>query len=276
MIVTSASYISTCGPEEPIRYDANKEIDLKSLLPSFLKESQTNDLMQFFQDFLNKIYDEKIHTSSATDFEISNRKRISILEKINRITELHDPDYVDIEYIQYFANYLGYSVDVNRGELGVLADADSNDPLVQEDSKRYLRFIISNLPNWYKIKTTSNAVKIMLYSFGLVGDLITRFTNDYRADNGTNWINFREGRDNYNDIPRDFYLTSHYVVSIELDESVINFSLNNVTRLNVLNAIESIRPANTVFDTVLGHVTRSETITVYPIARKRLFLNMTL
>lgn len=276
LFTTSASILSACGPSEPYRFDDNKEIDLVSLLPSFLKESETNDLVQFFQDFLNTMYDEKIYTASATEFEIENRPKISILEKINRIKELHDPDYIDIEYIQYFANYLGYSVDVNRGELGVLADADSEDPCVQEDSKRYLRFIISNLPNWYKIKTTDNAIKIMLYSFGLVGDLVTRFTNDYRLDNGTNWINFREGRDSYEDVSSDFYLTSHFVVSIELDESVTNFSLNNVTRFNVLNAIESIRPANTVFDRILGHVTRAETITIYPMTRKRLFLKMSL
>jgi hypothetical protein len=276
LITTSASYISGCGPAEPARFDSNKEIDLVSLLPSFLKESETNDLIQFFQDFLNTMYDEKIYTTSATEYEIENRQKISVLEKINRIKDLHDPDYIDIEYIQYFANYLGYNVDVNRGELGVLTDADSEDPCVQEDSKRYLRFIISNLPNWYKIKTTDNAIKIMLYSFGLIGDLITRFTKDYRTDDGTNWINFREGRDSYKDVSSDFYLTSHYVVSIELDESTTNFSLSNVTRFNVLNAIESIRPANTVFDRILGHVKREETIVIYPMARKRLFLKMSL
>ncbi len=276
LTTTSAAFLSACGPQDPYRFNANKEIDLISFLPSFLKESETNDLVQFFQDFLNTMYDEKTHTTSAIELEVDNRPKISILEKINRITELHDPDYVDIEYIQYFANYMGYNVDVNRGELGVLADVDSEDPCVQEDVKRYLRFIISNLPNWYKIKTTQNAIKIMLYSFGLIGDLITRFTNDYRVDNGTNWINFREGRDNYGDISKDFYLTSHYVISIELDESTSNFSLSNITRNNVLNAIESIRPANTVFDKVLGHVTRSETITIYPMTRKRIFLKMSL
>lgn len=272
--VTSAAFLSACGPEEPYRLDDNKEVNLIDFLPTYLKESETNDLVQFFEDFLNTLHLEKTYTVSATEYEENNRTKISVLEKINRITELHDPDYIDIEYIQYFANYLGYSIDVNRGELGVLADQDSEDPCVQEDVKRYLRFIISNLPNWYKIKTTQNAIKIMLYSFGLIGDLIARFTNDYREDNGSNWINFREGRDSYVDVTSDFYLTSHFVISIELDESTINFSLSNVTRFNVFNAIESIRPANAVFDRVLGHVSRSETISIRPIAIKRVYQRM--
>ena len=34
---------------------------------------------------------------------------------------------------------------------------------------KYLRFIISNLPTWYKIKTTRNSIRIMLFSFGIIG-----------------------------------------------------------------------------------------------------------
>lgn len=275
-IITSAAFLSACGPEEPKRFNDFKEIDLVDFLPSYLKETETNDLVNFFQGFLNSLYDEKIRVTSASDYELENQTKISVLEKVSRLTELHDPDLIDIEYIQYFANYLGYSVDVNRGELGVLADRDSTNPAVQEDVKRYLRFIVSNLPNWYKIKTTDNAVKILLYSFGLIGDLITRYTNDYRKDNGSNWINFRDGRDSIKDVPRDFYVTSHFVISIELDESTTNFSLNRVTRNNVLDAIESIRPANTVFDRALGHVSRSETIAIQALASNRVYLKMSL
>lgn len=276
LITTSAAFLSGAGPEEPIRFGDNKSIDLSGYLPGYLQESETNDLMIFFQDFLNTLYDQKIYVNSATDYEVGNRPKISVLEKINRLTDLKDPDYCDIEYIQYFASTLGYNVDIFRSELGVVVDSDSEDPEVQEDVKRYLRFIVSNLPSWFKLKTTNNAIKIMLYSFGLVGDLITRYTNDYRADNGINWINFREGRDSFTDVDSEYYPTSHYVVSIELDSSTQNFSLNDVTRFNVLNAIESIRPVNTVFDKILGHVKRTETLLIHPIARKKLYMKMTL
>jgi hypothetical protein len=273
---TSAAMISSCGLEEPIRFDSNRQIDLQPYLPSYLKETEVNELINFFQEFLNTLHQEKIYTTSATEFEINNRPKISILEKINRLSDLQDPDLIDIEYIQFFANNLGYSIDLSRGELGILEDQNSNDPATQEDVKRYLRFVVSNLPNWYKIKTTNNAVKIMLYSFGLVGDLITRFTSDYKTDNGGNWINFREGRDSYENIGSNFYPTSHFVVSVELDESLRNFSLNNSTRYNVINAIESIRPINTVSDGVLGHVHRDATVYVRAYLRERAYFRFNL
>lgn len=274
--VTSAAFISGCGPESPYRFDDNREIDLTSYLPNYLQNSELNDLVQFFEDFMNTLYHEKIYTQSATDYEVGNRPKISVLEKINRLADLQDPDFADIEYLQFFANNLGYSIDVSRGELGVLADQDSEDPCVQEDVKRYLRFIVESLPSWSKIKTTQNSIKIMLYSFGLVGELITRYTSDYRTENGSNWINFREGRDNFGNIPQGFYPTSHFVVSIELDESTQNFSLNSTTRTNVIRAIDSVRPVNTVMDGVLGHVTRQATYYVRAYLRERAYFRFNL
>lgn len=273
---TSASLVSSCGPEEPIRFEDAKVLDLSAYLPSYLKETEVNELIIFFQNFWNTLYDTKIYTQSASEYENVNRTKISVIEKINRLVELQDPAYCDIEYLQYFANNLGYNIDVYRSELGVLADVNSEDPEVQEDVKRYLRFIISNLPNWYRLKTTPNAIKIMLYSFGLVGDLITRYTNDYKTDNGSNWINFREGRDNFNDLNSNFYPTPHFVISIELDESVENFSLNGETRRNVLNAVESVRPANTVSDGYLGHISRDYTVYTRAYCRKRAYFRFNL
>ena len=46
-------------------------------------------------------------------------QKISILEKVHRLVELHDPDLIDLEYIQFFANNLGYDIDINRNEVGI-------------------------------------------------------------------------------------------------------------------------------------------------------------
>ncbi len=232
--------------------------------------------MQFYQEFLNKLYYEKTYTQSASDYEVSNRPKISIIEKINRLAELQDPSLIDIEYLQFFANNLGYSVDVSRGELGVLANQDDNNPAVQEDVKRYLRFIVENLPSWYRVKSSKSAIKIMLYSFGLIGDLITRYTTDYQAETGSNWVNFRDGRDNFANLPSEFYPTSHFVISIELDQSLINFSLNNQTRSNVFNAVESIRPVEKVNDGYLGHISRQGIMYMRAYIRERAYYRFNL
>lgn len=255
-ICTSAYYLSSCGVEDSFRLSAEtREINLVNFLPVHLRESEVNDLTEFFQEFLNRLYFEKIYTNSASQYEIDNRPKISILEKINRLSDLHDPDLVDVEYLQYFANYLGYSVDINKGQLGVLENEEEDPVCREEDVKRYLRFVVSNLPNWYRIKTTRNAVKVMLFSFGLIGDILQLFTNDYQPDNGTNWRMFREDvADDINQMPSDFYPTSHFTVLIDLDQSQTEISLTESARQNVFKAINSVRPVNTVFEGVTGYV----------------------
>jgi len=111
---------------------------------------------------------------------IRPRENISVLEKIYRLTELFDPDLIPIELIQFYANNLGYDVGLSRNNVGfdgILSAASTGDLI---DQNKYLRFMVRNLPTWYKIKTTRNAVKMMLYSFGLVGDFIYYFTRDYK------------------------------------------------------------------------------------------------
>lgn len=273
--VTSASYITLCGPRRGNpRFDDNKEINLTRFLPSYLQENELAEVTDLFQDFLNEMYAEYIYPTSALDIEVSARTKLSILEKINRIAELHDPDYVDAEYIQFFANYLGYNVDISRGELGIAVESDPDDLCVIEDTKRYLGFVVTNLPDWYKIKTTNDAVKIMLYSFGLIGRLVERYTSDYRVDNGSNWYNFSIDSDTTFNIPSEYYLTPHFLIKISLDSSSTDFSSNEDTRYNVFNAVESIRPANAVFDGVMGVTEGSQTLYMRTYVQQRYYIRI--
>jgi hypothetical protein len=115
---------------------------------------------------------EQIYVSNAC---VPVTGRISILEKIFRLTELFDPDLIPIELMQFYAENLGYTVGLSRDNVGFGVSA--SDSVINQ--KKYLRFMIRNLPTWYKIKTTRNSVKMMLYSFGLIGDFIYYFTKDY-------------------------------------------------------------------------------------------------
>lgn len=267
---TRNGYIRIDGPGNIIRFGDNKKVNIIDILPTHLRESEIVELVRFFQDYVNNMYLQNNLDVGATDFE-KNYGKISVIEKIARLSELHDPNLMDIEYIQYYANYLGYNIDVNRGEIGILEESlPSNDTIDQEDVKRYMRFIVDNLPNWYKIKTTRSAIRIMLYSFGIIGDIYSLYTSDYKKDTGKNWFTLKEGIDKISDVPKNFYPTSHYTISINLDESV---SLENV-RDKVLKAIESLRPANCVFNKLTGFSKRSSTIYVKPYSKQNYHLRL--
>lgn len=220
-----------------------------------------------------------------------NDEKISILEKIHRLTELHDPDLIDIKYIQFFARNLGYDINVSRNEVGVSAagslgtgDFSTESPCLSADSDKYLRFVIRNLPTWYKIKSTRNAINIMLYSFGLVGEFIEYYTNNYypfvqiyNNDGSLRYPDVGKWRLDYErdltDLPNSWFPTPHFAVSITIDNSV-NISDDVARRKKVINAIESIRPINTVFRHLSAYVLRSTDIYVGAVMRFRRYIKI--
>ena len=215
--------------------DSDKKINLTNFLPTHLYDSDIFTFIKFFEDFLNTLYEDK-----------DELKNDSILRKIEKIADFNDPTAIDLEYISFFAKKLGYSVNLNRNEIGLFltSGASTYEELTPDElevANQYLRFVVTNLPNWYKIKTTENAVKVMLYSYGIIGQLSSLFTNDYN----NNWVSKES-------IPlkANYYPTPHFNILIDLESSNYDW-LNNLD--SVINAIDSIRPINTVFEKINGY-----------------------
>ena len=275
-----------------------KRIHLKDFLPDHLEQSEVGDFVEFFEYFLNTLYyndvsargtnddfeidDNGVHTYYATcatsggdiitsasssyggtsaiseRYEITSADTVSILEKAKRIADLHDPDLIDIEYIQRLANLMGYNVKVNKGSIESLSFGFNAE--TEQDINSYLRFIVSNLPNWYKIKTTRNAVKVLLYSFGIIGDIVYRWTSDtVTSANPTSggygndillWQPL-DGELSESDalkvIPDNYFPTPHFDISINATFSPAGW-FNNID--NIILALETIRPINNVFNSL--------------------------
>jgi hypothetical protein len=248
----------------PVLSCSGRELDLVNLLPRHLRYGETGEFMAFFEEFLNNMYHCKNSDRYDSDKQ-DNANKISILEKIFRLSTLHDADTIDMDYIQFFASYLGYNINISRGNLGNLTNTDltsyntnGTDPDIDisdsEVSQRYLRFAVRNLPTWYRIKTTRNAIKVMLFSFGLVGDILTNYTAPIEDGGYTNdeskWLTFD---DRYADsslssqIPTTWFGTPHFSIAIDYDQSPPNWFKQIPL---ILDAIESIRPINTVLDEI--------------------------
>jgi len=194
-----------------------------------------------------------------TESEYVENNKISILEKIDRLQELQDPDLMDEAYLEHFANNLGYDIDINKTELGSLATIDDTDgTCANDDAERYMRFALRNLPLWYKIKTTKKSIRIMLYSFGMIGDISEYYTNNYLPESeGGKWVvpDYSMNSDSLANIPKDFYPTPHFAVWVDLNLSENNLNWETAKRNQIVNAIESIRPANTVFRKLGAYIT---------------------
>jgi hypothetical protein len=296
MLAGSASdyeqnYISMCGPESR-RFGDGKLINLTRFLPDYLQETDIFTLTKFFEDYLNTMYSglcgyqiqQTQLNASASELtfitpsqNLSADPRISILEKIKRLADLHDPDLIDIEYIQFFAKYLGYNVEITRNEIGGFGSFETSATICSaSENEKYLRFMVSNLPNWYKIKTTNDMIRIMLYSFGLVGDIVQYYTKPV-AQGGydQNLLNWKpDDNGDLTEIPNDWFPTPHYAVKIDIDQSIKDTpdATNLLTILmtegdKIIRAMESVRPINDVFHNLMAITTEYADVWVEAITR---------
>ena len=283
------NYIKICGPQQPIRFDGPKTIDITQWLPDTLKDSTTNDLLGQFEDFLNTMFDGVAgfqttitETGTSADYIYGtpknwDTKKISILEKVNRIAELHDPALIDLDYLQYFAGNMGYNIDLSRGDLGSVLATSEETVCSGVDIDKYLRFVVSNLPSWYEIKTTRNAIKVMLFSFGMIGDIAQYFTDSYLpTTSGGKWEvpDYDMIDNNLTRIPNNYFPTPHFIIWTDYDKSTTDLSWSYDTRKQLVNAIESIRPVNTVFRHLGAYVKRILDVYVEMQMRSRRYISI--
>ena len=278
------------GGIEPIRYNKKRELSLTRFLPNKFAGGDVYALTKVFEDYLNNMFiGNDGMTVSADDPYIDfdynkfhlpdDSGTISILEKSQRLTELQDPDLIDIENIQHLASNMGYNISLNRDEVGGFgASFGTPDSKLQalsgEDQNRYLRFMTSNLPNIYKIKTTDSDIQIMLYTFGLVGNLIKYFTDTYKKiTEGGKWV--ADYSKKLEEVPTTYYPTPHFAIVIETDKSD-DLILDTSKRSSVIRAVESIKPVNTVFKKLAGHVTRHFDVYVSMKTRMRRYIRIAL
>lgn len=282
----------------------NSEIDLSNMIPQFISEAfpDAAEFMQFFQDYLNKMYyGERNYVLSSgsgtysvsygrtsagdttlydtSDITIPDEQRISILEKIKRLSELHDPELIDFEYLSHFANVLGYNIsgfstNFNDAFTALNTGYTFDDDVPKDisiDAKKYIRFFISNLPSFYRIKSTNNCIKVLLYSFGLIGDIINVYSTDYynKWKSSKNVWTGTEIKEDLNILRKQeedgvWFPTPHFRIGIDLVRSITNTSFDIKKAEAIFRAIDAVRPIHTVFDGIVGYFYTYSNLYVIP------------
>ena len=225
----------------------NKKTNLVRFLPQYLRDDFNGNPSEFYQ--FTKVFEDYLNTMY---YDINEGCNLSILEKTKRLKNLRNIDKIDSQYIYHYANMLGYDVGINQAELGTFFPTSGNySDSFQSYQDKCLRFVVGNLPNWYSIKTTRNAVKMMLLSFGIIGDVIEEYTSDYDKY----WLQNRTVNGQYvsDNIPGNYFSTPHITVGIDL-KNTPNSTVYSNNMGKVKTAMESIRPANVVINGLQGIV----------------------
>ena len=242
-VLSLSAYVKT-NFEKSI--DNDRLINLRDMLPTAYDDTDVSDFMGFFEDFLNnEIFTHK------TDGELT-KGEISILKKIELLYTLRDPDLIDSEYIQFFANQLGYDISYGRDDIKGLTGDES-----EKDINGYLRQTISSLPHWYGFKSTNSAITMLMYSFGIVSDVLTLWTSTY-SNNYSEWYeespNFEDDINKPHIPNNNYYPTPHFKVAVNTNRTPVGWE-DNLD--NIINLINDIKPINTVFEGFIARLIAS-------------------
>ena len=144
---------------------------------------------------------------------------------------------------------LDYDINLNREELAIMNNYGEYNDNLETYVDKMLRFVVSNLPNTYSIKTTRNSIKILLLSFGIMGNVLETYTSDYKDD----WINnnYEDGQYVNQDIDKKYFPTPHISIGIDIKNTPIEVLENNIV-VRMMDAVESIKPVNIVLDGIVG------------------------
>jgi hypothetical protein len=205
--------------------DNDRLINLRNFLPTSFDGTEVSDFIGFFEHTKNG-------ASTTTD--------VSILKKIELLFTLRDPDLIDEKFIQYFASQMGYNINYSKLDItNVTGDTSDN------DINGYLRNTIRSLPHWYKFKSTNNALIMLMYSFGIVSDILTMWTTDYDTDWVSESPRFEQDATPPGGISDGYYPTPHYKIVVNDSRTPSGWQTNLD---NIITLVESIKPINTVFE----------------------------
>lgn len=170
-----------------------------------------------------------------------------LVEKIERLVYLKDPNVIDFELIAYLARYMGY-------DLTTVSDDITTSPyyVTNEEQEMAVRKFIQTLPQYYALKSTDSGLDMLLLAFGMVGELVTLWTRQespYSEFVRDYDLRSKQIAENTEGKMSNFVPTPYFDLKVDI-ESNFNPQLlsNDVT--NIIKAVNAFKPINTVFNSI--------------------------
>ena len=184
-----------------------------------------------------------------------------ILERIERIAYLKDPDIIDFDVISYLAKYMGYDITCIWDDI-----RESPYYTTKEQQERATRRFLQTLPHYHMLKSTEAGVKALMLLFGVVADVVKLWTeneNPYDEFIREYDVKTRLEADAENGNVTEYIPTPYFDVRVDIGGGQdIQFLHGDKQR--VVQAIKSYKPINTVFRDIFPYLEVVAKYRVYP------------
>lgn len=225
--------------------DGGRKYDLLRFVPSYLRNTDFNDFIEFFQLFANTMY-----------LSLDKNRNISALEKIARIGNFNDIDKIETKLLMHYENQYANEFPFDKKAIQEVNTLFSNVGWeVKDDEEVYgvIKYALDNLPGYNRYKGSNIGVAGALKMFGFTCKVINlwiRKKNTIEED-----PNFVE-EDRLSEFG-DFFQTSRF--NIEVDSNNYFETFNEHLDF-FINLVKSIKPITKILDMIKYTVSKTKEI----------------
>ena len=222
-----------CGPW--IFEDDGRKYDLLRFVPSYLRNTEFNDFIEWFQLFANTMY-----TS------LDKNRNISALEKIARIGNFNDIDRIEnallMHYENQYANEMPFDKEAIK-EVNTLFSKVGWEVKDDEEVDNTIKYVMANLPAYNRYKGSNIGCAAALKMFGFTCKVVNL------------WIRIKntiEEEPNFIEEDRllskaEFFQTGRFNVEVAANNY---FEIFNEHLDFFIDLIKSIKPITKILDSI--------------------------
>lgn len=225
--------------------DCGRKYDLLRFVPSYLRNTDFNDFIEFFQLFANTMY-----------LSLDKNRNISALEKIARIGNFNDIDKIETKLLMNYENQYANEFPFDKKAIQEVNTLFSNVGWeVKDDEEVYgvIKYALENLPGYNRYKGSNLGVAGALKMFGFTCKVINlwiRKNNTIEED-----PNFVE-EDRLSEFG-DFFQTSRFNIEVASNNY---FEIFNEHLDFFINLVKSIKPITKILDLIKYTVFKDKNI----------------
>lgn len=210
--------------------------NFKPYVPSILKDTPTEEFVDFLQYFMNTPYTG-----------LSNNKNISVLEKIARINDFNDIDKLENNLLSQYGNQFGNEITLNFDTFKNIYKKELNNEKegfeiqTEENLIDVFKYILKNLPNYNQIKGSFKGVSFILKMLGLTCKIEELWI---KANKKKINPDFKTRDEIINDVDiSKYFLTSYFKINIIAGK---NFSGTTKNLEFLKKIVNEIKPINKI------------------------------
>ena len=225
--------------------DEGRKYNLLRFVPSYLRNTDFNDFIEFFQLFINTMY-----------LSLDKNRNISALEKIARIGNFNDIDKIETKLLMHYENQYANEFPFDKKAIQEVNTLFSNIGWeVKDDEEVYgvIKYVLDNLPGYNRYKGSNLGVAGALKMFGFTCKVINLWIRKKNTiEENPDFVE----EDRLSEFG-DFFQTSRF--NIEVDSNNYFETFNEHLDF-FINLVKSIKPITKILDLIKYTVSKTKEI----------------